>query len=129
VSEFERLYVFFGVWVALAIVSGILFRRASVETKRRWAPRVTILTGFLFVGFTSWVMGSVKIIYVIAPVTALFVFISLKLVKFCSKCGAQYQSWGRSNNVRYCAKCGHDLREAESNLAPPNNALEQTRDG
>jgi hypothetical protein len=52
VSYVERFYIVFGVWVALAIVSWILSRRASVETKRRWAPRGTILTDLLFIGFT-----------------------------------------------------------------------------
>ncbi len=117
-SDDERFWVFFGLWTALAIAQALMFRRMSVASKTRWAPRATILNGLLFIGFTAWVIGSLEILYVTVPATVIFVLVGLKWAKICPKCGSDYLAWRIGKRVIYCSKCGFDLRTSDNGATP-----------
>jgi hypothetical protein len=129
-SEDERALVFVGVWVALTAVLGGLFWKGSFQAKRKWFPRLTILAGLLFIALVYWATRIPQSLYLTVPATGIIVFLNLALVKFCPKCSAYNPFWDRPSNVRYCAYCGFRLSQGglSNETAPPNNALEQTRD-
>jgi hypothetical protein len=116
VSEGERFTVFLCIWVGLGILLAVLVWRGSLEAKRKWFPRMTILAGLLFTGFVYWISPAAEVLYVAVPVVALITFLNLKTTKFCSKCGAYYQDFGAVYRPNYCRKCGQDLSSTSSTL-------------
>jgi hypothetical protein len=109
VNEQDRFFVFFGVWAVLGLASGLFMWRGSPGAKRTWFPRLTVLTGVLFVAFAYWAMPYPHILYFLVPASALITVLNLKLNKFCAQCGAYHQSFPPFYKVSFCRKCGKEL--------------------
>jgi hypothetical protein len=108
-TEQDRFFVFFGVWMMLSVANGLFLWRGSVEAKRTWFPRLAILAGILFVAFAYWVAPYPPILSVLVPATALITLLNLKGTKFCPRCGAYHCSFGPFYKVSFCRKCGTEL--------------------
>jgi hypothetical protein len=108
-TEGQRFFVFFGVWVLLGVGSGALLWFGSVELKRRWYPRLTVTAGVLFVSFVYWLMPVKQVLFVVIPAVTLITLLNLKTSKFCPQCGAFFQDFGSFFRSNYCRKCGHQL--------------------
>lgn len=113
-TEGERFFVFFGVWIALGIASVVLLLRGSPEIKRQWFPRITIFAGVLFVAFIYWIAPVLEVLYLAIPAVALITYLNLKIMKFCPRCGAYYQTLGRLYRVNFCHKCGFALSNPQA---------------
>jgi len=109
VAEGQRFFVFFSTWVCLGTATAILIWRGSPDTKRTWFPRITLLTGVLFIGFVYWLMPAVQVLYILVPITALITVLNFKTTRFCPKCGTYSQNFGRLFRVNYCRKCGYEF--------------------
>jgi len=107
-TEQDRFFVFFGVWVALGLASALFIWRGSPEAKRAWFPRLSVLTGVLFVSFAYWVMPHPPVLYLLIPATAFITFLNIRSTKFCAKCGAYHQSFDWFYKVSFCRKCGSE---------------------
>jgi hypothetical protein len=108
-TEQDRFFVFFAVWVVYGLATGLFMWKSSPEAKREWFPRLTVLTGLLFVAFSYWVAPDPRILLYVVPAVAFITFINLRATKFCPSCGAYHQSMGPFYRVRFCRKCGAEL--------------------
>jgi len=110
-TESTKFAIFVPVWIGIGVVTWIMFSaRTSYETKRRWAPRLIVLAGLLFIGFFYWAMGPTGNILFPAAI-ALITIINLRTVQFCPGCGALQRRPGLFSRPRHCYKCGHDLQK------------------
>lgn len=115
-TEGQRFFVFFGVWVLLGIGSAALLWFGSLEFKRTWYPRLIVIAGVLFVGFVYWLVPVKQVLVVVIPAATLITLLNLKISKFCPQCGAFFQEFGFFFRSNYCRKCGHEL----SKPVPPS---------
>jgi len=100
--------VFFGVWVALGILSLFFFLNKDAALKRKVWPAFTIATGILFIGFL-WAMGASSPLFVIAVV--IITVLNLRAAKFCDACGKTLMMRNPLSPPQYCAKCGAKLTQ------------------
>ena len=105
VNTHHLLPVFAALWISLMIAGALFQRKASVATKRRWHPRMVIGGALVFASFLCVVLPSVRVLAIFLPAVAVFCFLSLKLTKFCSACGAMVVRTDL-NPVRFCPRCG-----------------------
>jgi|SRR5262245_39013086 len=106
-NEQDRVFAFFGVWLALGFGTAIFVRRGSPAAKRTWFPRLEILIGVVFVVTAYSVMPHPQVLYLVVPVASLLTFLNIRATKFCGKCGAYHRSFFLTLN--FCRKCGAEL--------------------
>jgi hypothetical protein len=99
--------IFVAVWVLIAIATSLLHLRGSLETKRRWHPRITVAVGVLFLAFVASVAPA-RALYLVVPAVALITYLNLKVIRFCSACGATLRQAGFRAPV-HCSRCGAKL--------------------
>jgi len=108
---------FFIVWGAVGVTSHLYFNRpGDVALKRKWFPRVAVLSGILFVAFVSAglasgaVPGAAVQLLLIVPATALICWLNIRMTTFCGSCESMIYSSTWWTTLNFCPKCGADLR-------------------
>jgi len=107
----DKVFPFFlGAWVILGLASFWFYRQASFATKKRWHPILAVSVGLLFLGIV-WAMSPVgEVLYFAIPAVALITWLNVRLMKFCSNCGATlYAGTIFFAPLQYCQKCGAKL--------------------
>jgi hypothetical protein len=107
---------FIGTWIVLGIIGVYFYLSKNVAFKRKWYPRFVILTGVLFVFFSTTIMAfSVRslellvVVIVMVPFTLLIAYLNIKMTKFCDECGATLLNQNWFVAMRFCPKCGAEL--------------------
>lgn len=110
ISE-QLFFTFFAIWILLAISSLVFYRTADLQMKRRWHPRLVVVSGVLFLGFVSLMMPPWPTLAIAAPAVALIAYLNLTLTKFCPRCGAVLfrQNW--FSKMDFCQSCGAALNQ------------------
>ena len=103
--------VFFIVWIALTIGSGLFFwLNRNAELKRKVLPPLLLVAGALFIGFI-WVSGApVNLLYIAIPLVALITILNIRGIKFCDACGSTLHSQNPFSPSKFCSKCGAELK-------------------
>lgn len=99
--------VFFVLWIVLCIVVWTFYWKGSLDTKRRWHPRILIGTALLFLAFVATTMPFALPLAV--PAVAGITFLNFKMIKFCSACEATLVRNPPWSVMRFCIKCGAAL--------------------
>ena len=104
------VFVFFGVWIVLGIVSVSFFiGNQNAHLKRKlWRPFL-LFVGILFLFFVSLTELPIGVFYFLVPATALSIYLNLKLMKFCTSCGSTMFYPNFSPREGLCTKCGAKL--------------------
>lgn len=105
--------IFFGVWVAIGLISGAFFHFSrNAELKRRLWPPFIVGTSLLFLGFgAAMSRGQPSGFWFTAiPVVALIAFLNIRNVRFCDGCGKQIRNTGLFSRAEFCPKCGAKLK-------------------
>lgn len=100
--------IFFGTWIVLAIGSIAFAKLASPELKRKMWPVLAIGVGLIFLVFVCLLTGARGFYFAIIPV-ALIMYLNVKAVKICPKCGTINRSPYIFPVPKYCVKCGTAL--------------------
>lgn len=101
--------LFFVIWAVIAIATAVFFRTASLEQRRAWHPRIIVGSGLFFLLFVTAIDPRGLVLAV--PAVALISYLSIKLTKFCSACGAmnlQNPPWQKMTS---CPRCGASLEK------------------
>jgi hypothetical protein len=104
-------HVFIATWIVLGIASAIFIFTAPPALKRKWHPIISISAGLLFLGFV-FVLSEYKIPFFLPVAVAVIMYLNIKTVVFCPKCGAMNRSPYIYPIPKYCRKCGTDLHAA-----------------
>jgi hypothetical protein len=110
-TEEQRFGIFFVAWLAMGVFSFVSMKLATTEQKILWYPRFTIGGGFLLVGFIYWVIPTIPVLVFSAVGVTVMTLIGLKMTKICSGCGAVLRRPNWFSEMRFCWKCGTDLRQ------------------
>jgi hypothetical protein len=106
--------IFFGTWIVLFFVSMIIHFSASPNFKRKGFPILNIVGGFLFLIFVYLLDGG-KNFYFSVIFVGLIMYLNIRCVKYCPKCGAYN---GRIGNFftppNFCQQCGTALDQEPS---------------
>ena len=86
---------------------------ASPNFKRKYSPIINIGVGFLFLIFVYLLDGG-KNFYFSVIIVGLIMYLNIKCVKYCPKCGAFNRSANLFPTPKYCQKCGSALNEDPS---------------
>ena len=105
--------IFVGTWVVLLIGSIVLNQVASPALKQNLQKVVPVVVGLVFLVFVYLLGGSKSLYFAVGPVL-LIMFLNVRLVKYCHKCGAMNRSVNWLSAPKYCQKCGQSL-----SLTPP----------
>jgi len=110
--------IFIGTWVALAIVSFVVFFTAifSGALKNRLWPIFIVGTGVLFVSFSWLADGAKPLPFFVIPIVVLITVANVRSVRFCPSCSAFQRSNRFFSAPRFCQNCGHDLQKSEHDL-------------
>jgi hypothetical protein len=108
--------VFFFFWILFGIATWVFYSKASYETKKSAHPWMMIGGGLVFLLFAEF-SSSWKLPVIFPLFLVLIVFLNIRNIRFCPRCGATQQS-GLSR-PKFCSKCGADLNE--ESLLPPRN--------
>ena len=108
---------FVGTWIVLGVAGFFFFYVGrNVAFKRKWFPRFIVLAGVLFVLFSTTLMvlssrslGTLGILVLVIPATALISYLNIKFTKFCDKCGVTIYAQNWFVPMRLCSKCGAEL--------------------
>src|SRR5687767_2947494 len=95
------------VWAGLGAATFIFHLKASLATKRRWHPFISVGLGLVFLGFIALTARAALIIA--GPAVLAITVLSIKMMRFCPSCSAtafQQRSWSAPT---VCTKCGSDL--------------------
>jgi hypothetical protein len=106
-------HVFVGTWIILIVGSLIFYRVASPALKQKMQPRLAIGVGLAFLVFIYLLQGIKGLSFAAIPV-ALIMYLNVKIVKYCPKCGAPNRNPYMFPVPKYCGKCGTALDEAAS---------------
>jgi hypothetical protein len=117
--------IFVGTLIVLAIATGLFYRRASLEAKRRWHPWFAFGSAGLFAFFVVLVMGC-RILFFVVPLAFLCGFLSWKFTKFCPGCGRMIQNPAPWSRIAFCPRCGARL---DGSSEPPNRPLQPRASG
>jgi hypothetical protein len=108
----ERIFVvFMATWLALGIGVGVFYWKADWHRKRKWHPRINVITGVLFLAFVWAMSWSPVVMLFMTPGVVLIQWLNWKYTRFCRACGAtlfQNPPWARMN---FCSKCGASLND------------------
>lgn len=103
----EMFLAFAATWVVLCLAGLWLFvLDKDIARKKRLLPVFVIGTGALFVIFALLITGEPRLLAFVAPVTALIVFLNLRMLKVCESCGLVLQTNVPFYRARFCSGCG-----------------------
>ena len=109
-------------WLVLGVVAVVFFSFGTdVALKRKWYPRLVILSGNLFGAFATafFVINArslkgLGMIVLIIPAVTFISYLNIKLIKFCDKCGAMLYGQNPFAPMKFCSKCGAELNRKPS---------------
>jgi hypothetical protein len=78
--------------------------------KRKVFAWETVIAGVIFSGFLVVSMRGDPIVLVGIAMVALITALNLALTRFCPRCAAWNYNWTWVLPMRYCRRCGADLR-------------------
>jgi hypothetical protein len=106
-------FFFVAAWIALAVGSSWFFSRSGdVALKRRVMRWSAVGGGVLFVGVALAISRQPWVLSIVVPAVVLVTVLNLRLVTFCSVCGATRYPWDSWSRRRGCSRCGASLDEA-----------------
>lgn len=104
--------VYFSVFFVLAIASWLFFRRLDPKGKKKWQPRLSLLSIVIigpFLLLPPLAMGHWEFALIGGVVIGLLGFGSIKLTRVCEACGHIAQPQNLFSVASFCPKCGAKL--------------------
>jgi hypothetical protein len=107
-DELTTPQIFAGALVALAICAMLLSFRASPSRKRLVFHVGSVLAALTMLLWITIMEGRSGLLFGLGPV-ALIIFLNLKTIKFCPKCGIQNRNPYFFPVPKYCTRCSTPL--------------------
>jgi hypothetical protein len=108
---------FFVAWIVL-VMGGLaaVFLSKDAAFKRWWFPRLMISGGFFMISLPTTIMvlqskslKALSVLVVLVPMVSLFIYLNIKSIKFCDRCGATCREVSWFSRIRFCSWCGAEL--------------------
>lgn len=100
------------IWIAMGATSLVFFHfNRDAKLKRKVFPWFISGIGILFVGFIVLEGFPAMALYVAVPGIIAVSLINVLVTKFCDRCGRTITNPDWFSPMRYCPKCGADLRK------------------
>jgi hypothetical protein len=100
---------FVAIWAAYGLAGLPILFSGNAARKRRLFRGYTIGAGVLFLVGLMVTGFPVFMVVLAVPFIVVTTRMNLSLVRFCDSCGATAWRQLPFQEVRFCAKCGHDL--------------------
>jgi uncharacterized protein (DUF983 family) len=114
-GEVESLFTFFTVFGIVWVLGGLsallyLSQIRDPTRKRKAFVWITVLGGVVFSGFLLISLRGDPFAFVAIAMVALITALNLALNRFCPRCAAWNYNWTWVMPMKYCRRCGADLR-------------------
>jgi hypothetical protein len=92
------------------VVGPMVLHNKDAPFKRKWAPRLGIMIGILFILFLWGIPWQVMLFFVI-PSVALIAYINIRNTRYCDACGKMVYKHIGLPKRGHCPKCGARLND------------------
>lgn len=107
----EIFPIFFGTWIVLGVIGGVIFFVGKdAKLKRKLWPPFVIGTSILFIFFVYLMGFGGEVMYIMVPAVILITFLNLRSTKFCDSCGKTVINQNIISKSEFCSKCGSKLK-------------------